>query len=242
MAKFVRPALTVAIVVVASALVACSKNESVSEEEKASLIEPVAKIELAGAPAAGAALRTGQQVYEAVCFACHTAGLAGAPKLGDKAAWAPRIAAGYDEVLNIATHGKGGMPPKGGQPDMPDIEFARAVVYLANQGGANFKEPAAPAGDAAAGSAPAAGGQSAAVDGKKIFDTTCTACHSTGAAGAPKVGDKAAWAPRIAQGNDALYHSALDGKNNVMPAKGGNPSLSEAEVKAAVDYMVAQAK
>ncbi len=77
--------------------------------------------------------------------------------------------------------------------------------------------------------------------GKKTFDTVCTACHSTGALGAPKFGDKAAWAPRIARGKASLYHSALNGKNS-MPPKGGNPGLSDADVKAAVDYMVAAAK
>ena len=69
----------------------------------------------------------------------------------------------------------------------------------------------------------------------------CTACHTAGVAGAPRFGDKAAWSPRIAKGKDALYHSALTGKG-AMPAKGGNPSLSDADVKAAVDYMAAAAK
>ena len=75
--------------------------------------------------------------------------------------------------------------------------------------------------------------------GKKTFDTVCFACHATGAAGAPKFGDKAAWAPRIAQGKDTLYNAALHGLR-AMPAKGGNPSLSDADVKAAVDYMVSR--
>jgi len=89
---------------------------------------------------------------------------------------------------------------------------------------------------------PAAAGATKTADaGKKTFDTVCTACHSTGAAGAPKFGDKAAWAPRIARGKSSLYHSALNGKN-AMPPKGGNPALPEADVKAAVDYMVAAAK
>ncbi|HEX6634651.1 MAG TPA: c-type cytochrome [Usitatibacter sp.] len=83
-----------------------------------------------------------------------------------------------------------------------------------------------------------AGGNGA---GKKTFDAVCTACHSTGVAGAPKFGDKAAWAPRIALGKDTLYNAALHGLR-AMPPKGGNPSLSDADVKAAVDYMVAAAK
>lgn len=87
--------------------------------------------------------------------------------------------------------------------------------------------------------APAAGG--AQKDGATVFSSVCTACHSTGAAGAPKVGDKAAWGPRIAKGKEALYQSALNGKN-AMPPRGGSASLSDAEVKAAVDFMVGKAK
>jgi cytochrome c5 len=92
--------------------------------------------------------------------------------------------------------------------------------------------PAAPAG----GAAPAK-----AADGKSTFESVCTACHGTGVAGAPKFGDKAAWGARVAQGKPALYNSALHGKG-AMPAKGGNPGLSDDAVKAAVDYMVAAAK
>ena len=89
--------------------------------------------------------------------------------------------------------------------------------------------------------AKAATAKPAAADGKQVFNSTCTACHSTGVAGAPKLGDKAAWAPRLKQGEDALLHSALQGKN-AMPPKGGNASLSDAQVRAAVEYMISQAK
>jgi cytochrome c5 len=94
---------------------------------------------------------------------------------------------------------------------------------------------------APAGAVPAAGAAAKPADGKTVFDTTCTACHSTGAAGAPKYGDKAAWAPRLAQGKPALYNSALHGKG-AMPPKGGNTALADDAVKAAVDYMAAAAK
>jgi cytochrome c5 len=97
---------------------------------------------------------------------------------------------------------------------------------------------------AGAGAPPAAGAPAAAggkPDGKKVYDTVCTACHTPGAAGAPKLGDKAAWAPRIKTGMDALYASALKGKN-AMPPKGGNAALPDADVKAAVDYLVAAGK
>ena len=93
---------------------------------------------------------------------------------------------------------------------------------------------------AAAPAVAAAAPASAKPDGKKIYDTTCMACHATGAAGAPKLGDKAAWAPRLKTGMDALYASSLKGKG-AMPAKGGS-SLPDADVKAAVDYMAAAAK
>jgi cytochrome c5 len=78
-------------------------------------------------------------------------------------------------------------------------------------------------------------------DGKKIYDTACMACHGAGIAGAPKFGDKVAWAPRIKLGIDALHATAIKGKG-AMPPKGGNVSLPDADVKAAVDYMVAGAK
>ncbi|QXL84337.1 cytochrome c5 family protein [Comamonas sp. NLF-1-9] len=83
----------------------------------------------AGADDAHAA--AGKKIYETTCAACHGTGVAGAPKFGDKAAWAPRLAAGFDEVLKIATHGKGAMPPKGGS-NASDADFKAAVEYLVN--------------------------------------------------------------------------------------------------------------
>lgn len=87
--------------------------------------------------------------------------------------------------------------------------------------------------------APAAAGGKP--DGKKVYDTACMACHATGAANAPKLGDKAAWAPRIKTGTEALYASVIKGKG-AMPPKGGNAALPDADVKAAVDYLVAGSK
>lgn len=84
-----------------------------------------------------------------------------------------------------------------------------------------------------------------AADGQKIYQQTCAACHAAGVAGAPKTGDKAAWKARLAQGNDTLYKHAIagfQGKTGFMPPKGGNASLTDAQVKAAVDYMVKQSK
>ena len=100
-----------------------------------------------------------------------------------------------------------------------------------------------PVGEVAIGEAkPDAGG---VVDGKKVYEGLCQACHGTGAAGAPKAGDKGAWGPRIAQGKDTLFKHAIGGftgKSGTMPAKGGNPALSDAEVKAAVEHLIGMAK
>jgi cytochrome c5 len=85
----------------------------------------------------------------------------------------------------------------------------------------------------------------AAGSGQDVYTKTCSVCHAAGVAGAPKLGDKADWGPRVAQGKNVLYEHAIKGytgKKGAMPAKGGNTALADADVKAAVDYMVAQAK
>ena len=99
-------------------------------------------------------LRTGEEVFKMQCTTCHTAGVAGAPKFGDAAAWGPRIATGYESLLNSALHGKGAMGAQGGG-EFEDIEVGRAVVYMANDAGGKFPipEPAAAAGADAAASA-----------------------------------------------------------------------------------------
>ena len=91
-------------------------------------------------------MKSGEQVFKAQCTTCHTAGVAGAPKFGDTAAWAPRIKTGFESLWNSALKGKGAMGAQGGG-DFDDFEIARAVVYMANAGGAKFPEPvkAAPA-------------------------------------------------------------------------------------------------
>lgn len=242
-------------------------------------IKPIGELAIAGPKV----LLTGDKVYETVCQTCHAAGLAGAHKLGDKAAWVKVIAQGQATSVAHAISGIRAMPPRGGNSDLTDEEVAGGVVYMVNQAGANWKAPdlkapavapaqaaatpapapatapiataAAPAPAAvpaapAAAPAPAAPTAAAAAPtqaaaaggkGKAVYDTTCMVCHAGGIAGSPKFGDKAVWAPRIQTGIEALYNSALKGKN-AMPPKGGNLSLPDADVKAAVDYMVAQAK
>jgi cytochrome c5 len=224
-----------------------------SEEAVARRLKPVGEVVISD-PNAPKVEKTGQQVVEAVCGACHTTGALNAPKIGDTAKWKPLIADGHAHLTEMAIKGVRAMPPRGGNPDLSDTEVARAVAYMANQSGANFKEPAAkpaapaPAATAAsaapapaAAAAPAAGKGGDASKGKAVYESTCVVCHGAGVAGAPKVGDKAAWAPRIKAGPDALHASALKGKG-AMPPKGGNASLPDADVAAAVDYMVSQSK
>lgn len=218
-------------------------------------------------------LQAGAAVYAAVCAACHDSGAAGAPKTGDTGSWSARLGQGYDTLVKHAIEGIRAMPAKGGNPDLDDVEVARAVVFMTNKSGASFKEPAVPApaaapaatataaapaaeaatppaAPAAAAAAPAAAPAAAAPAvasadaGKNVFNTACIACHGAGIAGAPKLGDKAAWTARVAQGNPVLYEHAIkgfQGKAGVMPPKGG-AAVSDGDVKAAVDYMVAAVK
>ena len=126
-------------------------------------IRPVAGFELKGA-GGPKVLASGADVYKVQCAACHDAGAAGAPKLGDAAAWAARIRTGYETLLNSALKGKGAMAAQGGG-QYDDVEIARAVVHLVNASGAKFAEPKAPAsGEAKAddkAAAPAAAGTGA---------------------------------------------------------------------------------
>jgi cytochrome c5 len=318
--------------------------------------EPPADAKTAAAPApataAAPAQRSGEQVVQAACGNCHLTGEGGAPKIGDKAAWAKRISAGVDRVVAAGIKGHGNMPARGGWADLTDAEMKQAVLYMFNAAGAKEIPPAtAAAGGSGSGSvyfatgkaaldsqaqqaiaaiaaaakgseervaitgytdktgnraqnielakerakvvrealvaagvprdridmkppmeitggaddkqarrvdvamagaaptvaaaAPAAEASSAppvdTAKGKALYDQACMACHATGAAGAPKLGDKAAWAGRIDSGLDALYAAAIKGKGT-MPPKGGRADASDTDVKAAVDYMVSASK
>ena len=110
-------------------------------------LQPIGAVEIRDA-SAPAVLRTGEQVYQAQCAACHASGAAGAPKLGDGAAWGARVATGYEALLSSALKGKGAMAAQGGG-EFSDYEIGRAVVYLANQSGGKLAEPPAPAASAA---------------------------------------------------------------------------------------------
>lgn len=229
-----------------------------SERAVAQRIQKIGMIEIRDA---NRPLKSGEEVYKAQCVACHDTGAAGAPKFGDTAAWAPRIATGFEALWNSALKGKNAMGAQGGG-DHSDIEIARAVVYLTAAAGGKFTAPAAPApaGDAAAPVATPAAAVTPAVPvpaapvaataaapvvaaagaGEALYKQACVACHASGVAGAPKFGDKAAWEPRIKTGLDMLTASVIKGKN-AMPPKGGS-SASDADIRSAVEYMVNAAK
>jgi cytochrome c5 len=125
----------------------------------AARIAPIGSVRISD-PTDIAAAKTGQQVFENQCTTCHTSGALGAPKFGDTAAWAPRIAKGYDALLVSATKGKGNMPAQSGG-DFSDFEIGRAIVYMADKSGANFAEPKPPV---AASAAAGAGSATAAAE------------------------------------------------------------------------------
>ncbi len=270
-----------AIIALVAYVVADSKPSGSTEAESYSLggmtaqdmdravAERIRKVGMVEIRDANRQLKGGEEVFKAQCSACHTTGAAGAPKLGDTAAWGARIRSGFDALVQSALKGKGAMPAQSGG-DFDDIEIARAVAFLANSGGASFAEPkqpaaaattaaapasaavqtaapaaaapAAPAATAVA-AAPAAAPQTATAApgaGEALYKQACVVCHGTGVANAPKLGDKAAWAPRVQQGMPALMQSVLNGKG-AMPPKGGS-TASEPELRAAVDYMVSTVK
>ena len=200
--------------------------------------EPVAQTSSAG--------RSGKAVYDSLCFTCHAQGIAGAPKLGDMAAWETRIEKGRDANLTNALNGftgsSGIMPPKGGNPGLSDEEIAASVDYMlaaVGSGAATASAEPAPVPEPEPLTEASPDGK-----GKEIYDAACFICHAPGAAGAPRFGDAAAWAPRIEKGIETLYHNSIDGymgEFGMMPPKGGRPDFSDEDVKAAVDYMVSNA-
>ena len=179
-------------------------SDAQSQEAVAKRIQPVAGFALVGAEGASEE-RTGEQVYASTCSACHTAGVAGAPKLGDTAAWEPLIAKGYEELLKNAINGINAMPPRGGNPNLTDLEVARAVVHIANQSGGDFPEPSAEGGDAAAGEAAPEGQTAAAADAGAQAQATAPA----GAAAASDAAAQAqATALQAAQAQDTVAEGA----------------------------------
>ena len=152
-ASFVVPIAIIVLLVnfVAAGDKAGAGSRAMSEEAIAQRIQPVGMVALKDVSATTEP-RSGEQVYTGQCAACHAAGLAGAPKLGDEGAWAARIKTGFDALVGSALKGKGAMAAQGGG-EFSDFEIGRAVVFMANKGGAKFDEPKPPAAAASAASA-----------------------------------------------------------------------------------------
>jgi len=207
-----------------------------------------AKFKEPDAPAAAGAKhaeRAGEQVVQAVCSGCHAEGKGGAPKIGNWDDWKPRVAKGLAALTESSIHGHKGMPARGGMAEISDAEMRRAVEYMfkshTKPGGVAAAGAAATSAVAVAASATPSPGKADGAAGEKLFKQACTACHATGVAGAPKLGDKVAWAPRVKLGVEALVSSVVKGKG-AMPPRGAAGNATDAEIRAAVEYLVAQAK
>jgi cytochrome c5 len=145
-ASFAVPILLIVLLVqfVTSDKLTGAGSQSQAPDAIASRIRPVADegytLKDANAPKV---LQSGEAIYTSTCSACHGTGAAGAPKMGDNAGWAARIANGYEALLKSALAGKGAMPAKGGNADLDDMEIGRAIVHMVNASGGKFKEPEA---------------------------------------------------------------------------------------------------
>ena len=271
-------AIVLLVILVVSSFRPSSGSDAFTPEAVQARIRPVGILEVKDVTDV-ASMKSGDAVYAAQCSACHASGALNAPKLGDAGAWGARIKQGLQALVQAAIAGKGQMPPQGGG-DHTDFEIARAVVFMANQSGASFQEPAMPTATAATGAAspapmaatpdpnagtptlpvappgmtssnsaaagpppaptPAAPATATVVAAgaapPALYGQICAACHIAGVANAPKLGDKAAWAPRLPQGIDGLTASVIRGKG-AMPPRGGS-AANDAELKAVVTYMV----
>lgn len=181
----------------------------------------------AGMASAKGGERTGTEVVEAVCGNCHKTGANGAPKIGDKQAWSKRMSRGIDALTQSALKGIRKMPAHGGNPDVSDFEIQRAITTMVNLSGGNWIEPTNKK------------DRNADRSGKEIVELRCVKCHKTGKNGAPRIGDRAAWIPRAANGMDALVRSAIHGHGG-MPPRSGMADITDTEMREAVIYLFDQ--
>jgi len=149
--------------------------------------------------------RSGRDVVETVCAACHVTGKEGAPRIGDRAAWSARAARGLTGLTQSALTG--------------------IITYMVNASGGHWSEPISRA------------ALPAERSGDEVVQAYCVACHEAGLGSAPRIGDRAAWIPRMKQGLDPLTRSAINGHGG-MPPRGGVASLTDKELRSAIAYMV----
>ena len=178
-------------------------------------------------PSAQPTERSGKEVVDQVCAGCHRAGVNGAPRIGDRKAWAKRSEQGLASLTSHALSGIRNMPPHGGNFKLTDVEIQRGITYMVNQSGGHWTEPSSrtmPVADRT---------------GEQVVKTRCIECHGEGKMGAPRIGDRPAWIPRLQQGFDSLVRSAING-HGAMPPRGGLASLTDNEVRNAIGYMIGQ--
>jgi cytochrome c5 len=168
--------------------------------------------------------RSGKEVVDSVCAACHGTGMKGAPKIGDRRAWSKRASQGLTSLTQHALEGIRQMPAHGGNPELTDLEIGRAITYMVNRSGGHWVEPAS------------ATAMAAERSGERVVKAQCVKCHEAGLNGAPKIGDRDAWIPRLKLGVDNLVRSAIRGHGG-MPPRGGQANLTDAELRNAIVYM-----
>ncbi|OGA18394.1 MAG: hypothetical protein A3I63_02945 [Betaproteobacteria bacterium RIFCSPLOWO2_02_FULL_66_14] len=179
---------------------------------------------VAGSAGVQAAERSGKQVVDAVCSSCHATGAKGSPRIGDRKAWSTRAFQGLTSLTDHALKGIREMPAHGGDLKLSDLEIARAVTYMVNRSGGSWIEPAT------------AADLMAERGGQHVVEIQCSKCHAKGEGGAPRIGDREAWRPRLSQGVEALVRSAVRGHGG-MPPRGNRADLTDAELRSAILYM-----
>lgn len=220
-------------------------------------VKPAAESAAESAPASNAASAAidgervgqidGEAIYNRSCMTCHKMGIAGAPVHGDAASWGERIEQDFATLLNHSINGIGAMPARGGNPNLSDDEVEAATAYLVESVMAapeqQVQATATPAvveesadNEGEASQEEAASGDND-LDGEALYTNSgCAVCHAAGIAGAPTLDDADAWALRIEQGMATMYDNVFNGIG-AMPPRGGS-NASDAEIRAAVDYMV----
>jgi cytochrome c5 len=167
--------------------------------------------------------RSGKVVVETVCVGCHESGKDGAPRIGDQAEWAKRASLGLSTITEHSITGIRKMPAHGSHASLSDLEMSRAVAYMVS--GGHAIDPSRPY------SSPSQ------KTGKQLVKERCSECHATGKNGAPRVGMMSDWKPRLQAGVENLVTSAIRG-HNAMPTRAGMANLSDADLRAAVIFMV----
>jgi cytochrome c5 len=174
---------------------------------------------------AAQAERSGKQVVEAGCITCHGTGVHGAPKIGDQKAWSKLASRGLASLTQSALKGIRQMPAHGANPSLSDTEIERGITYMVNQSGGHWAEPISRTTPPPRRS------------GEQIVKDQCIKCHHTGEGGAPRIGDRDAWIPRLKNGLAVLVRSAINGHGG-MPARGGMANLNDRELRDAIIFMI----